>query len=225
LTEEAGVAGAAVAETRGATAAERTGPIWFDLGDLRSAIEPLASAVPAPAPTVASAAVAPAAVPAPTAAPAPDPIAVAVALLMDGYAWDERSPRVTALQQQLGVTADGWYANATLRAHRAALQAAGLPIDHLPVAPVPAGPSAAQWAALRRCESNGDYSITNPSGRYRGAYQFDRSTWNSVASRHAPQLVGVDPAAAAPADQDAMAFALYGERGWRPWPHCGRHLR
>jgi hypothetical protein len=98
------------------------------------------------------------------------------------------------------------------------------PIDVVPVPVLPPGPSAEQWAAMRECESGGDYSITNPSGKYRGAYQFDRRTWNSVAERHAPHLVGVDPAAASPADQDAMAFALYSERGARPWPHCGRHL-
>jgi hypothetical protein len=112
------------------------------------------------------------------------------------------------------------------------LRAAGVPVveeavasEPAPVAAVaPPGTSADQWAALRDCESGGDYSITNPSGRYRGAYQFDRSTWNSVAERHSPVLVGVDPAAASPADQDAMAFALFTERGARPWPHCGRHL-
>jgi hypothetical protein len=153
------------------------------------------------------------------------PLDEVVRILTDTYAWDERGPRIEALQFVLGVKVDGWYAHQTVRAHRAALDAAWLPTEQLPVAPVPAGPSPSQWAALRECESNGNYRITNPSGKYRGAYQFDRSTWNSVASRHAPHLVGVDPAAAAPADQDAMALALYGERGWRPWPHCGRHLR
>ena len=39
-----------------------------------------------------------------------------------------------------------------------------------------------------------------------------------------PASVGVDPAAAAPADQDAMARALYSERGAQPWPYCGRYL-
>lgn len=80
------------------------------------------------------------------------------------------------------------------------------------------------WAALRRCESGGNYSAVSSSGTYRGAYQFSRSTWNSVAARSAPHLVGVDPAAASPADQDAMALALYRSSGSRPWPHCGRHL-
>jgi hypothetical protein len=100
-----------------------------------------------------------------------------------------------------------------------------LAIDAIPVTTLPVGPDPSQWAALRDCESGGDYTITNPSGKYRGAYQFDRSTWNSVAGRHDPSLVGVDPAAASPADQDALALALYIERGDQPWPHCGRHLR
>jgi Transglycosylase-like domain len=99
------------------------------------------------------------------------------------------------------------------------------PTDVVPVPVLAPGPSAQQWAALRECESGGNYSVTNPSGKYRGAYQFDRRTWNSVAERYAPHLVGVDPAAASPADQDAMAYALHSERGARPWPHCGRHLR
>jgi hypothetical protein len=138
------------------------------------------------------------------------------------YTWDERSARVGELQFLLGIPADGWYSAATLSAHRNAMASSGLPVDLLPV---PAGPAPEQWAALRQCESNGDYTITNPSGKYRGAYQFDRSTWDSVAGRHDPSLVGVDPAAASPDDQDAMALALYIERGARPWPHCGRHLR
>jgi muramidase (phage lysozyme) len=77
---------------------------------------------------------------------------------------------------------------------------------------------------LRQCESGGDYTIVSPGGTYRGAYQFNQGTWNSVASRWRPDLVGVDPAAASPEDQDAMARALYDEAGASPWPHCGRYL-
>lgn len=86
------------------------------------------------------------------------------------------------------------------------------------------GPTAQQWAALRNCESGGDYSILNPNGLYRGAYQFSQSTWDWVAGGHYPALVGVDPAQASPADQDKMAFKLYEVGGWQHWPICGRHL-
>ena len=153
------------------------------------------------------------------------PLEAVTRVLTATYTWDERSPRVEELQFALGIRADGWYSAATLAAHRSAMELAGLPVDRLPDRPVPVGPAPEKWEALRQCESNGNYTITNPSGKYRGAYQFDRSTWNSVAERHDPSLVGVDPAAASPADQDAMALALYSERGARPWPLCGRHLR
>lgn len=155
-----------------------------------------------------------------------DPIVVdpVVAVLTDTYTWDERGLRVALLQESLGIAVDGVYNSATQQAHLGAIEFLGLATDIVPVPVLPPGPDPAEWAALRQCESNGNYAITNPSGRYRGAYQFDRSTWNSVASRHVPRLAGVDPAAASPADQDAMAFALYVERGARPWPHCGRHL-
>jgi hypothetical protein len=73
------------------------------------------------------------------------------------------------------------------------------------------------WAALVRCESGGDYSAVSSSGRYRGAYQFDQSTWESVGGTG-------DPAAAAPAEQDARARMLFEQRGARAWPHCGRLL-
>ena len=153
--------------------------------------------------------------------PVVDPVIV---LLADTYSWAETGDRVAVLQETLGVVADGVYGHATQRAHRNALEFVGLPTDTVPAPVLPPGPSPAEWEALRWCESNGNYAITNPSGKYRGAYQFDRPTWNSVADRYAPHLVGVDPAAASPADQDFMALALYSERGARPWPHCGRHL-
>lgn len=90
---------------------------------------------------------------------------------------------------------------------------------------VPAGggavrgnPTAAETAILakiRRCESRGNYSIVSPSGRYRGAYQFDIPTWRSVGGTG-------DPAAASPAEQDYRALLLLRARGTRPWPNCGR---
>jgi hypothetical protein len=85
-------------------------------------------------------------------------------------------------------------------------------------------PSDEKLYQLRVCESSDNYAAVSAGGTYRGAYQFNQSTWNGVASRHYPHLVGVDPATASPADQDAMARALYSERGAQPWPHCGRYL-
>jgi len=89
------------------------------------------------------------------------------------------------------------------------------------------GPTAAQWEALRRCESGGRYDAVSPEStgyRYRGAYQFSQATWDWVAGGANPALIGVDPAAANPADQDAQALALWNMRGSGPWPTCGAHL-
>ena len=74
------------------------------------------------------------------------------------------------------------------------------------------------WARLRFCESSGNYQAVSRSGRYRGAYQFDLATWQSVGGSG-------DPAGAPPAEQDARARELFARRGDAPWPICGRHLR
>jgi hypothetical protein len=69
-------------------------------------------------------------------------------------------------------------------------------------------------SAIRACESGGDYGAVSAGGRYRGAYQFDRQTWQSVGGSG-------DPAAASPAEQDARARQLWNQRGSNPWPNCG----
>lgn len=84
--------------------------------------------------------------------------------------------------------------------------------------PVRSGqPSPEQWAQLRFCEAGGNYANKrNPL--YRGAYQFNYSTWNNYGGYY-------DPADAPPEVQDAAAQALYARRGAQPWPVCGRYLR
>ncbi len=74
-------------------------------------------------------------------------------------------------------------------------------------------------SCVRQRESGGDYSVYNAGGSgAAGAYQFLPGTWNSIAaSTGRSDLVGVDPAQAAPADQDAMAQALYAQQGAAPW--------
>ena len=76
----------------------------------------------------------------------------------------------------------------------------------------------ASWAALRKCESGGNYGAISPNGKYRGAYQFDYRTWAGVGPG------GGDPAAASRTEQDRRAKILYSQRGRSPWPICGRKL-
>jgi len=90
--------------------------------------------------------------------------------------------------------------------------------------PIPEGTTEAQWHALRECESTQNYRAVSSSGRYRGAYQFSVRTWDWVAEMHYPDLLGVDPRDASPADQDKMAYRLYEINGWDPWPTCKRRL-
>jgi hypothetical protein len=76
-------------------------------------------------------------------------------------------------------------------------------------------------ACVRQKESGNRYSINTGNGYY-GAYQFLPSTWNATAQRAGrPDLVGVLPSNASPADQDAMAQALYATNGRQPWSGDG----
>lgn len=79
-------------------------------------------------------------------------------------------------------------------------------------------------ARLRACESGGNYGAIGGGGSFRGAYQFTRQTWNGTAGRFYPELHGVDPALAAPHDQDRMARALWANGGPRNWPVCSRRV-
>jgi Transglycosylase-like domain len=98
-------------------------------------------------------------------------------------------------------------------------RASGPPPDGgwVPLGEWPGGPSYSQWAALRQCESSGNYRAVSPSGLYRGAYQFDLQTWRTVGGSG-------DPALAAPAEQDHRAQYLWSLRGASPWPVCGAYL-
>jgi hypothetical protein len=71
---------------------------------------------------------------------------------------------------------------------------------------------AAASSATAQCESGGDYTAVNPAGYY-GAYQFDQSTWDAYAPSG---YVGVNPAEAPPAVQDAAAASV----PYDAWPNC-----
>jgi hypothetical protein len=80
----------------------------------------------------------------------------------------------------------------------------------------PAGPSTAspQLQAIAACESGGNPSAVGGGGAFRGKYQFDYGTWQSVGGSG-------DPAAAPEAEQDRRAAMLLARSGSSPWPVCG----
>lgn len=73
-----------------------------------------------------------------------------------------------------------------------------------------ADPPAHTWSALRKCESSGNYKAVSNTGKHRGAYQFDQSTWESVGGSGRPEK-------ASKGEQDYRALYLYRMRGWQPW--------
>jgi hypothetical protein len=86
------------------------------------------------------------------------------------------------------------------------------------VAPVTAAtaPAGGVWAALRQCESGGNYRDDTGNGYY-GAYQFSLATWRGLG-------LGGLPSAATPAVQDLAAHRLEVRSGWGQWPVCSRRL-
>lgn len=148
---------------------------------------------------------------------------------------DELDGRIDDLRRELDLATDDVRgaateleeAQAAERARDEAIGLASLPATPsgspndggwTPIGTVPGGPTPQQWAQLRNCESSGNYQAVSSGGTYRGAYQFDLSTWRTVGGQG-------DPIAASPAEQDHRAQLLWQSRGSSPWPVCGRYLR
>jgi soluble lytic murein transglycosylase-like protein len=81
-------------------------------------------------------------------------------------------------------------------------------------AELPGGVSLSTLEAIASCESGGDPAAVSSDGTYRGKYQFDYGTWESMGGSG-------DPAAAPEAEQDYRAALLYAASGSSPWPVCG----
>jgi Transglycosylase-like domain len=81
-------------------------------------------------------------------------------------------------------------------------------------AALPGGVLLSTLEAIASCESGGDPTAISSDGTYRGKYQFDYGTWESVGGSG-------DPAAASESEQDYRAALLYSQSGSSPWPVCG----
>jgi len=81
-------------------------------------------------------------------------------------------------------------------------------------ASLPGGVALSTLESIAACESGGDPTAVSSDGTYRGKFQFDFGTWESVGGHG-------DPAAASAAEQDYRAALLYSRSGSSPWPICG----
>jgi hypothetical protein len=142
--------------------------------------------------------------------------------------------QVSAVEQALGITADGYFDEATERAVRNFQAENGLSVDGI-VGPETSGAlglstgggaatssgtsgyadgaSSTTLEQIAQCESGGDPTAVSSDGQYRGKYQFSMETWRAMGGTG-------DPAAAPEAEQDRIASELLAQSGTSAWPSC-----
>ena len=137
---------------------------------------------------------------------------------------------VSSVQRALGIRVTGVYDARTKRAVRAFQRRNDLEVDGI------VGPKTLAALGLRsrsgsgdgsststtvsskleqiaQCESGGNPQAVSSDGQYRGKYQFDQATWESLGGSG-------DPASAPESEQDRIAAQLYQQRGGSAWPNC-----
>ena len=132
-----------------------------------------------------------------------------VGVVADGIFGPKTRAALKRFQRQNGLKADGVAGTSTL----AALGLGGQGAD-ASAAAAGDGAGNARLDAIARCESSGNPAAISADGVYRGKYQFDRATWRAAGGSG-------DPAGAPESEQDRIAAKLLAERGTSPWPNCG----
>jgi len=125
---------------------------------------------------------------------------------------EEKAAAAEAAAQAAAAAAAASKTTATAPAPSAAGPPASSAISSIRPTAGPPSSLAADFAAIRRCEASGDYSLNTGNGYY-GAYQFAYQTWIDLGESGLPS-------AAPPATQDAAAYKLYLRSGWSSWPSC-----
>jgi hypothetical protein len=73
------------------------------------------------------------------------------------------------------------------------------------------------WKKLAACESTLDPKALNPTGKYRGLFQFDTRSWEYVGGSG-------DPSRASVREQYKRAKLLQDKQGWSAWPQCAKKV-
>ena len=68
---------------------------------------------------------------------------------------------------------------------------------------------------VAECESGLNPKATSPGGTYLGLWQFSRATWKDYEGP------GDDPRDVSAYRQTLVAWKLFQDRRWDPWPSCG----
>jgi len=64
------------------------------------------------------------------------------------------------------------------------------------------------------CESSLNPKAASPEEKYLGLWQFSKATWKDYGGP------GDDPRDVGAYKQTVVAWALFQDRGWAPWPSC-----
>ena len=67
---------------------------------------------------------------------------------------------------------------------------------------------------VANCESSLNPNARSPGGTYLGLWQFSRTTWKEYGGP------GRDPRAVSAYRQTVIAWRLFRDRRWTPWPYC-----